>query len=364
MKLFGSLLVLCGVLLWGSYQLYDNHQMERGQPVEATESFIRKWLTNQNGTFATYIQEGDRVDEDLVVGREALAESLGIWMDYTIAIRDEKAFHQAYEQLETFFLDQDGFVYWKVTKDGRREVEANALVDDLRILHALYAASDRWQEPRYAQTAQRMGDFMVTHNERRGYVVDYFVRGNQSTSEWLTLSYIEPDALQRLMREKVMDPAMYDRLLDVLHNTPMDGPFFPKAFHIDTGTYQFDETINLIDQSLVAHYRAKINLSTAPFVQFIQEQLTTNGVIYGQYDRATRQPVVQYESPAIYGWLLLLAIELGETALGQQLYDRMIAFKSPTRKYYGGYSVYKGDTHIFDNLVPLLAEQTWLDAQK
>ena len=26
-------------------------------------------------------------------------------------------------------------------------------------------------------------------------------------------------------------------------------------------------------------------------------------------------------------------------------------------EYYGGYSITNGDTHIFDNLIPLLAEQ-------
>ncbi|QQK81438.1 hypothetical protein HUG20_16990 [Salicibibacter cibi] len=36
----------------------------------STEEFIYKWLKNDNGTLATYIQDSDQVDEDLVSGRE------------------------------------------------------------------------------------------------------------------------------------------------------------------------------------------------------------------------------------------------------------------------------------------------------
>lgn len=49
-----------------------------------TEDFIYQWLRNDNGTLATYIKDSEQIDEDLVSGREALSETVGIWMMYAV----------------------------------------------------------------------------------------------------------------------------------------------------------------------------------------------------------------------------------------------------------------------------------------
>ena len=71
----------------------------------ATEQFIEKWLVNENGTLATYMKDSDSEDEDLVKGREALSESLGLWMEYTLQKEDKVLFEEAYQQLNRYFLD-------------------------------------------------------------------------------------------------------------------------------------------------------------------------------------------------------------------------------------------------------------------
>ena len=49
-----------------------------------TVSFVQDHMTNPNGTIATYLQDATSERADIVAGREALSESLGLWMQYAV----------------------------------------------------------------------------------------------------------------------------------------------------------------------------------------------------------------------------------------------------------------------------------------
>ena len=146
-------------------------------------------------------------------------------------------------------------------------------------------------------------------------------------------------------------------MIAILKNAPLVGFYYPKAYDVEKGVYLFDSEINMVDQSLLALYRGKEKYSTTAFLDFVKEEIELNWAIYGRYDRLSGRKLVDYESPAVYGWLILYSLELHEMELAQKLYKRMSQFKSHEPKYTGGYAVYNEDTHIFDNLVPLLAER-------
>ncbi|PPA68644.1 glycosyl hydrolase [Jeotgalibacillus proteolyticus] len=346
-----ALLVMISLMLFILFNRTQNEQRFAG------EEFIEEWLRNENGTLATYIQEGKLVDEDLVKGREALSETLGLWMEYAIEKKDAKLFEEAYDQLIHLFLDEKGFVYWKLTEDGEKEVWANALVDDLRIASALFQAAELWNRPVYKNTARSVSNYLVENNAYKGILTDFYDKKIRYKSRIITLSYVEPESLAVLETEQIMDNKMLNDMLLILENAEPQRVFFPKSYNVQTREYQFDDTINLIDQSLVAYYRAKRGYSTNTFHSFIKEQFDKHGVIYGQYNRHSEKPAVDYESPAIYGWLILYSLQVNDDALALQLFNEMNKFQLKEGQYKGGYSVYKEDTHIFDNLVPLIAER-------
>ena len=360
-----SILIVGGVLAFylmskeKKIETFFTEEIIREQEMElfSTEDFIGNWLTNDNGTLATYIKDGDLEDVDLVKGRESLSESLGLYMEYALLADNQALFDDSYRLLMQYFIEPDGFVNWKLAEDGQSEVFANALVDDLRISLALFQAGKKWGEPRYEKTATQIGHYTAQSNVYNDTLTDYYVKKEGLPSEVVTLSYIEPSALTRLAEENLLDPLIYKNMLDILEHAPLDGPFYPKAFNSKHKEYVYDTKINLIDQSLVALYRARSGFSTTKFMKFIKKEFKQNGVIFGQYDRLTKKPIVEYESPAIYGWLILYSLEIGEEEFAQKLFQRMVQFKSHESAYYGGYSVYQDDTHIFDNLLPLIAEK-------
>lgn len=335
-------------------------QFKQERKVEsfATEGFIQKWLTNDNGTLATYIKDGETEDVDLVKGRESLSESLGLWMEYALLKGDRMLFDDSYEKLNRYFLEENGFVNWKLTEEGKSEVFANALVDDLRISLALFKASEKWQDVRYEKTANQISRYVVKFNVMEHLLTDYYVKTDDYASEVITLSYIEPEALSQLVDRGLLELSIHENMMRILTEAPGESSFYPKSYHVHKKQYQYDTNINLIDQALVAFYRAKSGASTDSFYRFIKREFEEHNKVFGQYDRFSENAVVTYESPAIYAWLILYSMELGDEALALDLFERMSDFKVNHFSYLGGYSIHKGDTHIFDNIIPLLAERT------
>ena len=68
---------------------------------------------------------------------------------------------------------------------------------------------------------------------------------------------------------------------------------------------------------------------------------------------------MNYESPAAYGLTILYVLQTGDTKFAKELYDHMATFRNDNvfSRYYGGYVTGENkNTHIFDNVLPLLAE--------
>lgn len=313
-----------------------------------TETFIQTKFTNDNGTLATYTKETELEEsDDVVKGREALSETLGLWMYYALLIEDLALFDEAFEILDEYFLEEDGFVYWKVTKQGKSEVSANALVDDLRISHALWQGAKKWDDERYEKTALLISEYNAQWNENQGVLTDFFERDEQYATHILTLSYIEPKALTMMNQKDVISEKTYEKMMDILKNAPYEGSFFPKEYDVEDKTYHFDDDVNMIDQSLIALNRASSEMLTTRFYEFIIHEMDMNGMIFGQYDLETEKPLVKYESPAVYGWLILYSLEINDYDLVKDLYKRM------RQRQVKNFS--ENNLHIFDSLVPLIA---------
>lgn len=325
---------------------------------DAVEDFIGKWLTNDNGTLATYIKPGDQEDEDLVQGREALTETLGLWMIYALEKEDQALFNQAYDQLHMYFLEKDGFVNWKIAEEGNSEVSANALIDDIRISHALLLAGEKWNEQRYTETAREINTYLNDHNIHQGIFTDFYEQQDDYASNFITLSYIDGEALDLLASEGNLDREAAENTKKILTEAPMKNGFYPKRYDVVAKKYHYDTKVNMVDQAIMAYHHAKMGNRSEPLLAFIKEEMKKRGIVHGMYDSKTKAPVVDYESPAVYGFIILYCLEIKEEALTEDIYQEMKKFQvaNKSNPYYGGYGVYNEDTHIFDNLIPLLAE--------
>lgn len=353
-------LVLSGILLlMGIGVLNELISSDNGnQPEFITEEFIEKWLKNENGTIATYILENESEDEDLVQGREALAETVGLLMFYALEKESQLLFNEFYTQLNDLFLEEDGFVHWKLNEYGVSDVSSNAFIDDLRIMDALLRANEKWEEEQYLETAELIGGYLTIHNVNNGIYTDFYERNDQYASDKIKLSYIDSKAMDSLVANELLDANIVEKTEGILDNIPLKNGFYPLFYNVKTDEYTFDETINLLDQAILAYHLAQVGERSEEFLAFIKGEMEERDLVHGMYSIETKEPVVDYESPAIYGYLISYALILEEDELAEAIYKRLKEFQERDWRndYYGGYTITDGNTHIFDNIIPLLAE--------
>lgn len=333
-------------------------QNDRREP-SSTLAFVEKYMTNPNGTLASYLQDFESDNPDVVAGHETLSESLGLWMQAAVLNKDKQRFDGSFKQLQELFISPQNYVYWKLQPDGKAEVNTSALGDDFRIIGALLDAYDLWQEKEVLDTARKLTETLRSSVIVEGYFVDYHDFKHETSADELSLAYVDTAALQAMQRHGLIDSDLLDKHTALLRNIPNDGTFFPKAFQVTSHSYRYDQEINLIDQLIVGIHLAELGGSVEPLTTFLKQELTVRDMLPGRYDRETREPSVNYESPAVYGLAILLAFETKDRAWAEQLYPHMMSMRDNDPRYEGGY-VFDRNSHLFDNLVPLLAEIVYM----
>ncbi|PZD96296.1 glycosyl hydrolase [Paenibacillus sambharensis] len=328
-----------------------------------TEAFIQTHLYNPNGTIATRLSSAQSsADPNMAGGRESLSESLGLWMNYAVLKNDAALFKSGYDQLLRNYLSASGLVYWKLSADGTSGVTTNALIDDHKIIDALYSANQKWGKPEYKQMADKLSTFSRTNNGRSGLFADYYDEMSGYVSESVTLSYIVPSALKRMYSNRQIDKSVMNQNLNLLKTMPTDGTFFPKNYNIATKQFTYDSTINMIDQVYIALHRAQNGQTSPALYKLIKKDFYAYKYLVAGYDRTTAAPSVTFECPALYGLSILYALESGDRSFALDLYNRMTVWRvnDPQDPMYGGY-VSGGDSYSFDNLYALLAEQALIN---
>ncbi|NMO94383.1 glycosyl hydrolase [Paenibacillus lemnae] len=338
--------VLAKIML--SKPLKEHHTM--------TDQFIEQFMRNENGTLATYLRDAASTDPDIVSGREALSESLGLWMQFAVLAQDRPEVDKSVGHLNTYFMAPEGYVRWKLQADGQSKVSTNALGDDLRIIKALLDAHEIWDNPGYMKLAEQISRTLQDSVTVNDYFVDFHDFEHGQSPDRLSLVYVDISAMQAMVDHGLLTPHNYNLHKKLLLDMPNDGVFYPKDVLVTTGKYRYDDSVNLIDQLITGMHLAELK-TPEPLISFLKEEFRSKGTLYGRYHRINRTPDVSYESPSVYGLAILLSLKTGDTVWAEQLYSRMMMFRDGDPAYPGGY-VSGGNTHMFDNLFPLLAEKT------
>lgn len=340
-----------GICIIGSVLHYGKEQPSN------TADFINQHMRNANGTLATYLQDAQTTDPNIVAGREALSESQGLWMHYAVMQHDQQTFDESLQLLTTYFLTPQKYIQWKLRPTGHSEVSTNALGDDLRIIDSLLKAYAVWNDEKYLNLAKEISSTLQTEGKQNGYFVDFHDFKRNESSQTLSLVYVDLSALKKMKANHLITSNEYDQYENLLLHMPNDGVFYPKSFDVYSKQYTYDESVNLIDQLIVGIHMAEAGQQPTPLIQFLKSEFEKRHQLMGRYNRQTREPDVSYESPGVYGLAILLALKGDDVQWAKQLEDQMLKLRDQDSAYKGGY-VFDNNTHIFDNLFPLLAETT------
>ncbi|MEG0472688.1 MAG: glycosyl hydrolase family 8 [Solibacillus sp.] len=343
--------IICTYILLGCQ--HKKYVKTNEQDRLPTQQFIEEHLL-KNGWLQTDVTERSK---------EYLSESIGLWMEFLVEQNDPIHFDKQVKIVEKHFLTKDNTVSWRNLKGETSTI--NALIDDLRIMQALYNGAVIWDEKRYEKLADDIASALVKSNVVGGILVDFYDVNSASQANFVTMSYIIPEAYDMLYEKGFMTKDQYTANRNILKNVPLskDG-FFPQRYIVATKNYEYEEEINLIDQYYIGYHRAKWGYGVETLVTLTKEAMASEGKLYGRIDPKTKKPTVQYESAAVYALATLMMLELEENELAQQLYQQLLTMRisDSGSVYYGGYIVIDGlYTHMFDNVLSLLAERKGKD---
>lgn len=355
----GSIIILFGIGTWfylndGNTATQQNLEQVSKETLP-TEQFIIDYLLYEDGTIRTDIKPNTN-------SNLALSESIGLWMEYLVEKEDLSQFEETHHTIKNQFLAKNNLLFWKI--ENGQAARSNALIDDLRVMEALFKIGERSNNPHYMDTAKLIANAILNFNREGSLFVDFYEMELDEKGDILTLSYLNPSAFQYMAKYNVLSEDEMDELRKFMNEIPMDNVFYPKTFRLSDNTFQFDTTVNLIDQLYVALHLERFDINTVRFFEWLHKTFYNGNLLYGQYDIKTKRNAVQYESVAVYALVILYSIEKQEYSFAEDIYYRMVRLRNdnPDAAYFGGF-VSSDTTHSFDNLLALLAERKLMNEQ-
>ncbi len=282
-----------------------------------TEGFLRENLLNSEGGVSMHVYESSVQSPS---GRDVLAESQGLLMEYAAETHDRALFSQAYGYVKAH-LDQQGLLAWYASNEETGNV--NALLDDLRVLKSLDAMGGYTEDVMFRAIAIAAGN-----RDKKGNLVDFYSFPDGSRASRLTMCYCDWQALE-LIRPLV--PGFGNSLAraeEILAGAYLgdDFPFYANYYDYETKTYD-DSSLNMAEAMLTLLHQAQAGRLEEPALRWLRTQMAGDG-IFARYD--IHGNVVSggdYESAAIYAIVGLIAQEVGDDLLLTQAVSRMESFR-------------------------------------
>jgi hypothetical protein len=258
--------------------------------------------------------------------KEYLSETLGLWMVYLVDTQRQSIFDKQVSYLKRYFLSPEDWVYWRI--DQSTPSSCNASLDDLRIAFALARAGKVWKQKKYLTLSAVMARRMKKINLRDNYFVESYCQDPvPDISFKVDLSYLDLPAMAFLTQfDKDWQAVLYrsQKLLDE-GKTPA-GFYFDK-YLIDKSKYGLQD-MNLINQLICAQIESQMNARPSKLYLWLKKEYLTKGKIYGRYHPLTLKALVDYESPAVYGLMLSLAVFQNDLEFAQQLAKKLLLLQN------------------------------------
>lgn len=283
-----------------------------------------------------------------------LSESQGLLMLYAATAGDQAAFDSAWGYAQTMRTDA-GLTAWIVS--GAEPGQANAAVDDLRIIAALLKANELWGG--YEQAIAHLEDALYLYNTENGHLIDFYEWQYNQKAMRFTLCYADFPTLQKLaLRDERWTEVYENALQTVLAGRISDDfPLYYSWYDREAGGYA-GERMQMAEALLTLYHLACIDALPHDAYQWVKNMLE-QGALYAWYTpEGLPTGDGLYESTAVYALSAMIAHELGDADMESLALRRMERLRirdesGPVAGLYGnadGAGVYS-----FDQLTALLA---------
>ncbi|MCM3629679.1 hypothetical protein M3194_20270 [Paenibacillus glycanilyticus] len=319
------------------------------------QQFIENKLTGESGVYTNY-RETDEAAE-MATGHETLSESAGLLMRYYALTGQKEAFDAAWSRAKQTLSTESGFSYrYSPLQDKRYPV--NAVVDDLRIIRALYEAEKAFGGE-YGREAAHYGGLVYEHNVRGNRLYDFYDETYKTTNDFLTLCYADFQSIRLLEAPSRDKKKLEDKLLAIVSSGYLSDkfPFYETRYEYKTDSYvDHDGEISTIESLLTVLSLAEIGQERTASITYLKQSVEA-GTLYGRYHRDGR-PATDIQSTAAYAIAAMIGSTIGDKALYEGSLRRMEQYRvedeaSPLAGSFGNAAT--EEVYSFDNLSALLA---------
>jgi peroxiredoxin len=308
----------------------------------ATLSFISEQMLSEEGGMCTETASN-------ASARAVLSESQSLLMEYAAATGNKTLFTKAYSFVKKY-MQEYPLAVWQY--GNTQAANANALLDDLRMLKALNAMDG------YSKDAANLAQTIAVYNTNGNFPVDFYDFDTEQKASTFTLCYADFVALEQVENASPTVTGLTQNAL-----TLVEGGYIGDEFPMYRNTYSYtdetysDTSLNMAEALYTLYHLAEIGQLKASSLNWLKEQMN-GGCIWARYDiEGNVVPGSDYESPAIYALVGLIALEVGDRQLYTQAVSRMENWRtfdtaSPLNGSFGD-----EDTDIrasYDQCMPLL----------
>ncbi len=352
---------LCGLLLLTSCARLLPENIPSAPPGEALcLKFVQEKLTGEDGGVHTNFLPGEPGGE-LAAGHEVLLESQGLLMRYYARTGDRDRFSRAFDFVREE-LDSGEILSYRLDGEGRR-YPVNAAVDDLRVLRALLEGEERFRERSFGEQARQYAARLYSTNVQDGLLLDLYDESYKQAGRSCTLCYADLGTMHLLGRSD----RRWEKAAGQMERVVAGGflgeafPFFHSRYLPDEGGYETD-TVHMAEGLLTVLHLAEVNACPPETLRWLRDTLA-GGPIYGEYT-PVGEPVVDFESTAVYALCVRIGYESGDKELARLAMERLSALQvgDEASPVYGAFADPQSlAAYSFDNLNALLALRAWAE---
>jgi hypothetical protein len=309
-------------------------------------------LSGDGGMRTNYLDKAP--DSELATGAQVLSESMGLWMLYTVEIRDQALFDDSLEFVESR-LDTGWILSYRYSpEDGAYPV--NAFLDDMRVVRALLLAQEAFGG-HYDVAAATYAKRLYRTNVSGARVYDFYDERYGAADDSVTLCYLDLDTMRMLARRDERWTFVYEEMLGVLKGGYLgeEFPLYAGAYSYLDGTYTEEDVVTV--QSLLTILNlARVGECPQSSLAYIKRHVA-GGTLYGGY-RIDGSSAGRVESTAVYAICARIAKAVGDEEFYEASLEQMNRFQvlDADSEVFGAFANAQTlDLYAFDNLMALLA---------
>ena len=319
----------------------------------ATERFITEKLMGEDGGIHTnYLQTGGASP----CGYDVLSESQGLLMEYAVIKKDRELFRKSFEYVSKHMLLSNSLIGWKVA-EGEEKAASNALVDDLRIYRALSQADELWGG--YEEFLRQLGKSILEYNTGNNGFIDYYDVREGKKADRITLSFLDLDAISRLVKASESSTDLYGQSLKLVTEGYIgkEFPFYYSWYDYRKKSYS-RENLNMAEALLTLLHLAEADELKRETIDWLEKALQEGGIKARYTVSGTVAEGFNYESTAVYAIAAEIGILTGNRNIVTNAIVRMEALRVNAAGdfFNGAFTAGKGDDiYSFDQCMALLA---------